>query len=166
MPDYEGLYQVSDLGHVRSFYRAGCVLKPYPDNCGYLMVVLHKNKKGTTRRIHQLVAEAFLNHKPCGFEYVVNHKDLDKKNNRFDNLEITTQRENSNRKHIRSSSKFTGVAWAKGRNKWRSSIYYNGKYTHLGYFKSEEDAGETYQIALQSIRLESDFLNQNLIYHA
>ena len=150
--NYEGIYQVSNLGRVKSlkcgkerFLKAGL------SGDGYYTVVLHKDNKRKTRKVHQLVAVAFLNHTPCGFKLVVNHVDFDKLNNNVDNLEIVTSRANTNRKHLKSSSKYTGVSWHKPSSKWAASIRINGKSKHLGYFTCELAASKDYQTALKNI---------------
>ena len=101
--------------------------------------------------MHQLVAEAFLNHKRCGMEFVINHIDFNKTNNKVENLEIITNRENSNQKHLKSSSIYTGVSWDKRYNKWRSNITVNGKLKHLGYFINELEASEVYKKELNNL---------------
>lgn len=84
--DYEGLYQVSNLGRVKSLFRYKRILKPQKDIHGYLKVGLYKNGKCKLFNIHKLVANAFIeNHK--NYKYV-NHKDENKTNNRVENLEF------------------------------------------------------------------------------
>ena len=144
IPGYEGIYEVSNLGNVKSLERINAIgrkqkeriLKPRATR-GYYGISLYKDNKSKSRTIHQLVAEAFLNHKPCGLKLVVNHIDVNKQNNKSDNLEIVTNRENSNRKHLKSSSKYVGVSWYKERNKWLSFIRINGKQKYLGSFSKE-----------------------------
>lgn len=106
---YEDLYQVSNIGRVRSKDRMrhvghghyglkkGRILKPYKMKSReygyYLQVTLCRNNKHTKHLIHRLVAQAFIeNHdnKPC-----VNHIDGDKANNRVDNLEWCTFSDNN-----------------------------------------------------------------------
>lgn len=160
IPEYEGLYQVSNLGNVRSLDRVcsrgrklkGKVLKAAFCSAGYFGVALSKNGKGKTITIHKLVAYAFLNHKPCGYKLVVNHIDINRENNNLYNLEIITQRENTNQKHIKSSSKYTGVYWNKSTKKWRSNIRINGRKKHLGYFTDEKEAAQSYQNELNKIK--------------
>lgn len=153
---YEGLYEVSNFGNIKSLgnnkKRKEKIRKPTLDSRGYLHIGLNKNGKCKSRTIHQLVAESFLNHKPCGLKLVVNHIDVNKQNNKSDNLEIVTNRENSNRKHLKSSSKYVGVSWYKERNKWLSFIRINGKQKYLGSFSKELDAGNAYQNALKEIK--------------
>ena len=149
---YEGVFQVSNLGNVKSYRNSKeRQLKLVKNYAGYLVVCLSINNTKKVRKVHQLVAESFLNHKRCGMELVVNHIDFDKTNNKLDNLEIITNRENSNRKHLKSSSIYTGVYWYKKYNKWKSHIVLNGKQKHLGYFTNELDASKAYQLELSKI---------------
>lgn len=153
---YEGLYQVSNLGRVKSLDRIEInskgskrriknrILKP-SNKKGYLQVNIYKNCKVETFAIHVLVSIAFLNHKPCGMRKVINHIDFDKSNNRVENLEIVTQRENSSHRKRKSSSKYTGVYWNKERKKWQSQITIKGKVHNLGSFENEFDAHLAYQ---------------------
>lgn len=95
---YEGIYQVSNFGNVRSLDRIvqyidgriarfkGITRKPVKNQDGYLAVVLAKNRnEAKTVRIHRLVAAAFVPNSDDLPE--INHKDEDKENNRADNLE-------------------------------------------------------------------------------
>ena len=95
---FEGIYQVSSLGRVKSLgnnkSRQEKILKLRSDRDGYLNVGLHKERKIKICRVHRLVAQAFipnLENKPQ-----VNHKDEDKTNNKVENLEWVTCKENSN----------------------------------------------------------------------
>lgn len=92
---YEGLYQVSDLGNVRSMnYRCtGIVqnLSPGVSNRGYFLVGLSKNGKGKSKTIHRLVAEAFIDN--FDNKETVNHIDENKCNNHLINLEWFTRKE-------------------------------------------------------------------------
>lgn len=161
VPDFEGIYQVSNLGNVKSLgrmvskgeysiFRKEKLLKQTPSR-GYLTVGLCKNNTKQTYFVHILVAITFLDHKKCGHEKVINHIDLNKQNNSLENLEITSQRENANQKHIPSSSQYTGVCWYDAKNKWIASIRINGKSTHLGYFNCELEAHKAYQNKLKSL---------------
>ena len=99
---YEGLYQVSNTGLVRSLDRVttgnrnrtlnGKLLKQGIKDTGYFVVALCKDGKPITKSVHRLVATAFL---PCSDETLdINHKDGNQKNNNADNLEWCTHREN------------------------------------------------------------------------
>lgn len=97
---FEGQYEVSDTGLVRSLPRRrydgnrvpGCILKPATDRKGYLGVNLTKNAKGHPFRVHRLVAKAFVTR---GSGDHVNHIDGNKKNNAASNLEWCSPLENS-----------------------------------------------------------------------
>ena len=159
---YEGLYQVSNLGRVKSLERKvrkensfktvkEKILTPVINNGGYLRVTLWKQGKQKDFKVHQLVAMAFLGHKPNGHKLVVNHKDFNRKNNNAINLEIITQRKNTNKKHLKSASQYTGVSWHKSSKKWRARIWYNGRLEHLGYFDNELEGFFAYQTRLNEI---------------
>ena len=95
---YEGLYQVSNLGRIKSLYsrtnnlKKGNIIKQRKNINGYLTVGLTKNNKQKTLRVHRLVAKEFCSNpknKPC-----VNHIDGKKENNNYLNLEWVTYSEN------------------------------------------------------------------------
>src|SRR5574344_126522 len=102
---YEGIYQVSNLGRVKSEHKRNgvTILKNRVGNTGYCTLSLYKNKKTKNFSVHRLVALAFIDN-PTNKE-CVNHKDGNKLNNHVNNLEWTTNEENI--KH----------AWASGLNK-------------------------------------------------
>ena len=95
---YERIYEVSDLGRVRSlnFHREGRtkVLKPGKDRYGYLYVILCKDGIHKHMKVHRLVAQAFLPN-PNGLE-MVNHRDEVPTNNAVSNLEWCTASYNNN----------------------------------------------------------------------
>jgi len=150
---YERMYQISNLGNVKSLRRYNSrgnlvkekILKPNTDSTKYSSVCFCKEGIKYKKMIHQLVAIAFLNHTPCGFKLVVNHKDFNRLNNHINNLEIVTARENANFKHITSTSQYVGVSWDKSKNRWVSNISINGKQKYLGIYKNEIDAHLAYQ---------------------
>jgi hypothetical protein len=158
IPNYEGHYQVSNLGNVKSLkkYKGtnSNILKLCSDKKGYYQVLLSLNNKKETIKVHQLVAMAFLGHIRCGYNLVVNHKDFNIHNNCIYNLEIVTSRENSNKKHIISSSKYVGVTYNKRLKKWNAQIFFKGKLKHLGTFINEEDAKYSYDNYLNEKSLE------------
>ena len=155
---YEGSYQVSNLGRVKSLKRyRNCndnILKACTDSKGYKQVLLCINNKKETIKVHQLVAISFLGHIRCGYKLVINHKDFNILNNAVDNLEIVTARENSNKKHIISSSKYVGVTYNKRLKKWNAQIFFKGKLKDLGTFINEEDAKYSYDNYLNAKSLE------------
>lgn len=102
---YEGLYEVSNWGRIKSIPRKGTyarILKPVPNKYGYLQVNLCKNGKLKTFKVHRLVVEAFLEIPEGLKQYIgtvylqVNHKDENKHNNNVENLEWCSAKYNSN----------------------------------------------------------------------
>lgn len=97
IPEFEGIYEASDLGRIRriNFVFKGrkppYYLKPLNHPHGYQCVALHKDDKQKTYLIHRLVMAAFRG--PSSLH--VNHKDGDKKNNIISNLEYCTQKQNA-----------------------------------------------------------------------
>lgn len=96
---YEGLYSVSNCGRIRSDRNTsntfkGKMLMDRLTQNGYCLVNLFigHGKKGRNKRIHCLVAEAFIGPRPLRHD--VNHKDGNKRNNRLTNLEYITRSEN------------------------------------------------------------------------
>ena len=113
VPGWETLYEVSDLGRVRSLDRVvrqrsrsgNWIDQPYyakvlkqsatggrVKGSRYSCVALAKDNKTKTAYVHHMVAEAFIGPRPDGAE--VNHKDCDKTNNAVDNLEYVSRDEN------------------------------------------------------------------------
>ena len=92
---YEGLYEVSDLGRVKSLkFGQEKILKQQKDGWGYLQVNLCKDGHTKTLRVHRLVAEAFIQN-PNNLE-TINHKDEVKTNNAATNLEWMSVKDNNN----------------------------------------------------------------------
>lgn len=157
---YEGLYQVSNLGRVRSIKRSK-ILSPCKNSLGYRTVSLCNNGSKKTISVHVLVWRMFK-----GFEVIkgfdVDHIDNDKGNNRLDNLQYITHKENSlknpakNVRRRRDGSEMAG-SFHKASQKWTAFIRINGKMKYLGLFLTREQANEAYQKAL---------INSSLTYYA
>lgn len=104
---YEGLYEVSDMGNVRRFYKNGNVkiLNQRLSHDGYCKVTLSKGGKLKTFQVHRLVAMAFIPNPENKPE--VNHIDgKNKSNNKISNLEWATKAENKEHAYKNGLSKF------------------------------------------------------------
>lgn len=168
IPSYEGYYQASDKGRVRSldrtvtfsngydrFYKGG-VMNGSVNNSGYKVHNLSINGIQRTFQGSQLVAIAFLGHKPDGYSLVVDHVNGDKLDDRVENLRIVTNRANATT-CFRSdrgsfSSEYVGVSLHKSSSKWKTQIRHNGVNTRLGCYDTELEASNAYQLALSKIK--------------
>ena len=149
MKDFPDYLACSDGSIVSCKNEKVRTLKPSKNKGGYYVVGLTVNAKTKTHYVHKLIAMAFLHHKPNGHKLVVDHIDNDKSNNRLDNLQIITNRENNSKDKKLGSSKYIGVSFCKTRNKWKSAIYIMGKHKSLGYFDNELDAANKYKEAFK-----------------
>ena len=159
---YEGIYEVSNIGRVRSLKRTILRknLRPIPikerllsqgKSSGYFCVSLYKNATSKTLLVHAIMATAFLRHTACGTKMVCDHINNIKTDNRLKNIQIITNRENSTKDRIGGTSKYIGVSWDKGREKWVAKIQIKGSNEFLGRFTKELDADKAYQTALNSL---------------
>ena len=139
IPTYNGEYQVSDLGRVKSFKgKTERILKQGIQTQGYCIVDLN----GTTKRVHVVVMWAFKDIKPTGkvSDFVIDHLDDNKQNNRLNNLGIKSHREN-----ITKVTNPSGARLDKRNGKWLSKIKKNNKVVYLGSFNTKEEAELRYQ---------------------
>lgn len=161
---YEGYYQVSNLGRVRSTLRkvphkkSGFItiksreIFVYERKDGYQSVCLSKNGRLKNFLIHRLVAISFLNYDDDS-SLVVDHINSIKNDNRLENLQLISLRHNVSKAFSQgqNTSKFTGVHYVKTRNKWAANIQINGVIKNLGYYDSENEAHGAYLKKLKSI---------------
>ena len=157
--NYEGCYQISNFGRVKSLDRnetnkngisrklKGSLKNTFISG-GYVLVTLSKNNVNESHCIHRLVAEAFISN-PNNLNEV-NHKNRNKKNNLLSNLEWCTSRENTHhaRTRMKSSSKYVGVSYDKRKPQkpWISRIDIQGKTKFLGRFETEKLAFDAYKL--------------------
>ena len=157
IPEYEGIYQVSNLGHVKSLSRVTShghsrkerILKPLY-NFGYSSYVLSKDHIKKTAFSHCLVMLAFCGPKELGA--VVDHIDGNRSNNGLNNLHYVTQRENIRKstQHLNSkTSKYVGVG--KIGNRWRARYHNEGKLVHIGCYLTQEQASLAYEGKIREV---------------
>lgn len=162
---FEGRYQVSNLGRVKSIKRIKptkenptgikeIIMIPYSGAARYLGVTLRKDGKGKTHTIHRLVAQAFLPN-PLGLP-CVNHKDENCLNNNADNLEWCTQEYNVN----------YGTAIDKKR---QSLLKYSSSYgkSVIAYTKEGEFVGRynSIAVAIDSLGIRPRFAKRARVSH-
>lgn len=160
---YEGLYQISNLGNIKSLERyskhyAGGVkyineriLKLSKNRKGYLQTTLNNNGFKKTHKAHTLVAIAFLDFIPNGMINVIDHIDNEKLNNNVNNLQIVTNRFNCSKDKKNKFSNYTGVTFKTDRNKFTAQIRVDGKIKYLGQFDTEIQASEAYNNILNTL---------------
>jgi hypothetical protein len=159
---YEDLYEVSNLGGVRShdrilkyrnMLRRGKLLTPHLGIRGYYTVVLYDHySKPKTAYVHKLVASAFIGERPEGFD--ICHGIQGKLDNSVSNLSYGSRRQNScddlNRDQS-FTSRFPGVHWKTRDAVWVAQIKFDGQQVHLGSFKDELEAAKKYREAAFAI---------------
>lgn len=143
IPEYEGYYQASNLGRIRSVdrisimkdgrsrKRQGCIIKSELNNSGYKLVHLYIDGKRSAVLVHRMIALTFIENKDN--KAYVNHVDCNKQNNELYNLEWCTGFENM--KHAVDNGLF--VAY-KRTTEQRKNISIRMSKTHKGVKKSAD----------------------------
>ena len=146
IPNWEGIYQVSNAGRVKSLPRKWSpresILSPAVSHDGYLKVDLKANGKREQVEINRLVALSFLDSNYTMKGLVCDHIDRDRQNNNLSNLRIVTHRENS--QNTCNSRGLIGAYKRPTSERWTSSIHINGKNKHIGDFDTAEEASSAY----------------------
>ena len=168
---YEGLYEVSNLGRVKSCERM-CktgrqlaehllpekILKPRLEKDGYLRIGLYKDSKPKFFNIHRLVAQAFIPN-PANKPFI-NHLDCNRQNNCVDNLEWVTHKENIQYREKMGNGKGTENLKKRDINKTiqaiqtacnKPCIATNFKTGEEIYFKSQTEAAKFFNVTLACI---------------
>lgn len=168
IPNYEGYYQASNLGNIRTCeriitYSNGKINKyksksRKPSLSEYRMIALSKNGNVKMYKLSRIIANLFVKGQ-SGIRNVVNHKDGNKHNDISDNLEWCTNSENiihafENNLH-KFKNKIRGVFFDENRNKWTVYLYRNNKNIFVGRFLLESDAINAYNKKLNEYNKDS-----------
>ena len=168
IPEYEGYYQASNLGRIRSlegfscnhksgsgFIKKGVVLSQYLNKkTGYNTVGVSKNNIRKTLTVHKIVFRTFKSVYSKA-NMVIDHINNVKTDNRLCNLQLLTQRDNlckSIDKTI-TKSKYFGVYAGNREGKWRARIKINGEQISLGQKDDEYEASKLYDLAFSNKHL-------------
>jgi len=129
------------------------ILKPTKNNYGYYIFSLFNEsgrKHFSRSNISWLVKYSSLPEKPLQ----IDHKDADKTNDYWTNLQVLTQRQNLSKGFQENGTKYpTGVCWSKQHKKYTAQILVNGRQRYLGNFNTVSEASLTYQKELFKINL-------------
>lgn len=160
---YEGIYQVSNIGRVKSLDREivysngriynnkSVLLKPNIDKDGYERVSLCINQKSKSLYVHRLVFSSFVDEIPLGF--VINHINGIPNKNNVENLECVNVRENTSHYfNSKIKNNIVGVTPSSS-GKFRARVTHNGKEILLGVFANKSDANKAY----------NEYINKNNI---
>jgi hypothetical protein len=150
IPNYDGKYQVSNIGRVRSFQvtKHGRIMSNSANVYGYPRVTIEKNKFKKTINIHKLMQIVF----NLG-DGLIDHINGDKLDNRLENLRVVTNRGNLQNLKCHREGKLVGAKLDKRKigkpRPWESRIRINDKYKHLGIFATELEAHQAYLKAVR-----------------
>lgn len=147
---YEGYYEISNFGNVRSMkrcvtYQNGVTVRykskeRKPSISDYRIIALSKDGLIKLCKISRLVAIHFI--ETDNKRTIVNHKDYNKHNDHYSNLEWVNNSENIIHSNIRNKKSQTGIFYDSNRKKWAAYIYRNSKNIFVGRFNTESEAIE------------------------
>ena len=151
IPGYEGLYQVSNMGRVKSTHFTNSrILKLGRHTKGYHQIQLNKDKSFKTYVVHRLVMLAFKGES----DLFVNHINEIRTDNRLENLEYLTNGDNLREYHKNHGKYMLGVYKLKNnkKNPYRAQFQIKGFEKNLGCFPTELEAHQAYMKALEEYR--------------
>lgn len=170
IPGYEGEYQISSWGRVRSLERIvkgprkkpeqkvkACFLR-FSVSFGYNRVSLRKDGKPKKYRVSVLVADLFL--EKVENKTLVNHINENKSDDYYKNLEYVNCRENTTFSIKDKTSKYVGVSYCDACNnkKWKASIFYLGKTRYIGRYYTQEEARIAYLNFVKENNIENKYV--------
>lgn len=147
IPDYEGCYEASSLGRIRSLNRTvsitrknkthqrainGNILYLTKNRGGYLVRTLSKYSKHRLVTAHRMVMYAFVGKSDMQIDHI---NDI-KTDNRLSNLHYVTTRENNFKFAAKNNDYY--LYYIKNRDAWNCRILYKGKSNYIGYSKDKE----------------------------
>ena len=140
---------VSNYGRVKYYHlttKNEIITKGSKTGDGYYRIALKSEGTSKTYRIHQLIANTFLDYN-LKSKLVVDHIDNNRLNNKLKNLRVVEKNINAHNKKKKkgTSSKYIGVHYYKEKGKWRASIQIEGIKKHIGYYKTEKEANIAYK---------------------
>lgn len=169
---YEGLYEVSNMGRIKSidgirggkknrYFQKGRFLSTNSiSKKGYCVATLFKKGSRNKVYIHRVVADNFIG-SLIGKQ--IDHIDWNKTNNRLDNLRVCSNSQNqSSRLRLKpnnATSKYRGVKWNSG--KWAAGINFNNKHIYLGRYSNEIEAAIVYD--KYAVELFGEFAKPNFV---
>ncbi len=165
---YEGLYQVHREGYVRN--ASGLIMKTYMINSGYQALKLRgRDGKSKAFLLHRLVALAWVRNRKPDVYVIVNHRDGNKLNCRWTNLQWCNNSMNilharriglnpynkpTVGKKFGNSSKYHGVTYDASRDRWRAYVRHDNRYLHQKRFDTEEEAARHYDWIVTTYKLD------------
>lgn len=125
---------------------------------GYAVRSCYENGKRSTVYMHREIIERV----GPGYSDETDHRNRDKFDNRRDNLRPATYHQNKCNQGRRrnNSSGYIGVSWFRLRNKWRATVYVDGRQKHLGYYDDPRKAAKAYNKAVKKHRGDFAVLNE------
>jgi hypothetical protein len=165
IPDYEGLYQVSDLGRIKSLEKPRKKSTNNPNSFvrerimkgslgkRYLCTALYKDGFSKSFLVHHLLSITFLNFKPNMGDIIVDHINNIPTDNRLINLQLITRRHN-NIKDVKSKSEAVGLYERNGF--FNVTISVNGISCGLGNFRDKNEAIKKHKEAFDLIENKQD----------
>lgn len=160
---YEGYYEVSNTGKIRSLERYVITNQGYKtkvnsrimtqqkNKYGYNDVKLSKNGKALRLLTHRIVMQSFIGKS----DLQVDHLNKDKQDNRVTNLEYVSHRENVRRSSVCKNGN-PGIYWSKRNNMWACAIQKNKKRHFGGYFRNQGDAIKARDDLLKKLSIKWD----------
>lgn len=159
MQCYGHLYKVSNYGNIYCKTKNE-VIKQTRHPKGYMQTNIKLNGQWKTHRVHRVVLETFKG-LPIGDCNHGNHINGNRQDNRIENLEWVSNRENashSTARQLTRTSNYPGVSYSNNHSRYIAQVYHNKKNKYLGLFNNELDAYE----AVKQFHTENNIINRYL----